>query len=1014
MDIKNNQTIKKYPYLGYSPNLIEYFLIIGFDKVFKAEKALEMSNRIKEIYSSVEKIDNPDNEIQDFKDKLKIHNIPNKPVVLNSISSDFSDGMINEEEIINYMFPTHYTPLYSVKNEKIEPPNQNLMFYLSTDKIFETKEEDDAAHNSRENMKNIMFNVYGYLFWEMINIENIKVFFPKIFVFISQYSYFKYFSFLSQNILFRIKKNLFFEIPLEIQLYNIINFTPSPINCDLQLELLANIDLVSIKQSSKELTIFTKTKETGEKDKMVLNVPNNVNRNMTLLQLSGYPYFDIDLSYLFNYFNFESFFTTYLFSFLEFKMIFFSPSLDFLNTIMYIIRFLSYPFIDNKDYGQIYSISKEDFLNGTEIRENNLIGVNCEYDEKMVIPKFYKDYFIISFDLSSITIYFNGKNIAFYTKEEKTDITKLITYIENSLSEEREKITFLEKKLFTMHSSLYQCFRVIMNNNNNFNINNQALKNFFIELSLTESNYRNYEYQYNEFDEYNATIQKAFYTFNLSIYGFFHDTVKLSILENTNEKGDGYKSTYYDLKVDPYNEKNLCEEEKIFFNYFTKTTKYNQFVNLFLKKNICCDLNRPSMIFAEEFMNINKALTKDETKDYIHILNNFYQNSNKVVSINFTNFYSYYYKNLTKIIYNMALDTKIIKLIYETKNNISKIIYRQKEILLDDNIIKRYVYLLNNMEQKDLLNIFPTLKFKLNDNIIPEINTTFFADFIESHLLEEKFYTCDEIVGFIVLIIYIIALKNNKLIFHFFEEIITKMKINRKIVLRKYIYIILILLNNIVKEKLSQGKNIIKELLVYKEIMNSIYNSNNAGNKYYYPNERLADIINNFNIYQKEYEKLIQKNKSFENENKKLVEKYETRDEKDILEDGVDYKVLLQNNACRDKGTIKDEVLIRISEALEYKGNIQTTCKSCQLKIRPNLFFVHVPLDKSSSAGFYSICYSYKISLEILRTELGNITNEKNKTDDEYFNIVGNMIYYISFKEGLNNKISNYLATCLK
>lgn len=199
--------------------------------------------------------------------------------------------------------------------------------------------------------------------------------------------------------------------------------------------------------------------------------------------------------------------------------------------------------------------------------------------------------------------------------------------------------------------------------------------------------------------------------------------------------------------------------------------------------------------------------------------------------------------------------------------------------------------------------------------------------------------------------------------------------------------------------------------------MKSIFVSNKsvkAINRCFYPNERLGEIIYNFNIYQKEYEKLIQKNKSFEKENKKLVEKYETRDEKDILEDGVDYKVLLQNNACRDKGTIKDEVLIRISEALEYKGNIQTTCKSCQLKIRPNLFFVHVPLDKSSSAGFYSICYSYKISLDILRSELGNITSEKNKTDDEYFNIVGNMIYYISFKEGLNNKISNYLATCLK
>ena len=48
-------------------------------------------------------------------------------------------------------------------------------------------------------------------------------------------------------------------------------------------------------------------------------------------------------------------------------MIFFSPALNFLNAIMYIIRFLSYPFIDKKDLGQIYSISKDDFMFGTEL-----------------------------------------------------------------------------------------------------------------------------------------------------------------------------------------------------------------------------------------------------------------------------------------------------------------------------------------------------------------------------------------------------------------------------------------------------------------------------------------------------------------------------------------------------------------------------------------------------------------------------------------------------------------------
>ena len=419
------------------------------------------------------------------------------------------------------------------------------------------------------------------------------------------------------------------------------------------------------------------------------------------------------------------------------------------------------------------------------------------------------------------------------------------------------------------------------------------------------------------------------------------------------------------------------------------------------------------MILAEEFMNINKALERGETKDYIQILNNFYQNSEKVEIIDFIKFYNYYSSHLKKKIYNIALDTKVIKLTYENKNNISKIIYRQKENILDDNILKRYVYYLNNLDNKELENIFPSLSFKENENAIPDIYNTIFPDYVETILMEEKFYSSDEIVAFIILILYIVAIKKNKIIFHFFEEIIKTMKINRKIVLRKYIFLILNILNETVKEKLEKEKNVIKELLIYKEIMNCIYDSNNSDNKCYYPNENLSDIIYNFNLYQKKYKELLEKKKEFANENKRIIKKYNANDDKDILEDGVDYKVLLQNNACRDKGTIRDDVLIKISEALEYKGLIQTTCKTCQLKIRPNLFFVHVPLDKSATSNFYSICFSYKNATDILRAVLDNNENEKNKANDEYFNVIGNMIYYISFKEGVNNKVSNYLATCL-
>ena len=91
---------------------------------------------------------------------------------------------------------------------------------------------------------------------------------------------------------------------------------------------------------------------------------------------------------------------------------------------------------------------------------------------------------------------------------------------------------------------------------------------------------------------------------------------------------------------------------------------------------------------------------------------------------------------------------------------------------------------------------------------------------------------------FIILKIYIITLKKKIIIFHFFEKIIT-LNIQRKAILRNYIFIILLLLNDEVKEKIKNNENYIKELLLYKEIMNCIYESQSKGNTLYYPNEKL-------------------------------------------------------------------------------------------------------------------------------------------------------------------------------
>ena len=151
--------------------------------------------------------------------------------MLNSIGSDNISAALDEELIIKGLLPDRLTKIYfeMTKNERTELPTQNIILYLKANKIFEF---DDANEQDKKLRNDIMFNVYGYLFYESFltignDQKNYRLYFPKIFVFVSQFSPFKYFSFLSQNILFRMKHHT--EIPLEIQIYNIINFTPSPI-----------------------------------------------------------------------------------------------------------------------------------------------------------------------------------------------------------------------------------------------------------------------------------------------------------------------------------------------------------------------------------------------------------------------------------------------------------------------------------------------------------------------------------------------------------------------------------------------------------------------------------------------------------------------------------------------------------------------------------------------------------------------------------------------------------------
>ena len=810
------------------------------------------------------------------------------------------------------------------KNERTELPTQNIILYLKANKIFEF---DDANEQDKKLRNDIMFNVYGYLFYESFltignDQKNYRLYFPKIFVFVSQFSPFKYFSFLSQNILFRMKHHT--EIPLEIQIYNIINFTPSPINSNLCLDCLINNDLFNLKK------IYDP--ENDKIFKLKKNSDNNEFKNdfsIYINQFTGFPYLDINLvSMFYLYNNIDLFIIIYLFSFLEIKCIFFCNFLDPLNNIMYVLNMLLYPFIDLSELGQIYSVSIDEILDKNKILENYFIGVNCEYNEKMQLPEVYKNYIIINLQEKDLTMYYKFKNLN--RGDSPSEVSTLYHFLKRILNEETASVDkrFLETKLSYLYTNVNQNFAKFYTLNET---NDETKKEiFFKELNFSETTKLDFKYKYCEFEENNLTVQKLFYSFNICIMQYFHDMLQLEEKNSIeNQLDDKNIKAYYEYNFKDQEDNsvsyeggltiNFCEEDKIFLKLVRKTKKLKNFIEQFLKKNDIQEIKRPSLRMSEDFMYIDKSLKYDETRDYFLIMSKFYQTSNKMRKINFNKFYMYYSENLVKKFFTYAHETKVIKLVFKedkTKNAANnKYLYLAKDNLLDNNILQRYSYLLNNYNPLFINGQFPHLKFKENENNLEDVNPNLFSEFLENNLLENKFYSIEDIVSFIILIIYIISLKKDKYLFHFFEEISKSPLLSTKCYLRKYIYIILYILDEKVKEKIKEKKNYVKELLIYKEIMASIMKNKEKANNLYYPNELLSSIMHNFNFYQNYYSFLLKQNPALSQENKTIIENYNNFIST-LLNEGFDYKVFLQNNTCEDKGAIRDDVLINIMEAI--------------------------------------------------------------------------------------------------
>ena len=198
--------IKKYPYISSSPNLIEYFEIIGYQE--------SMVPQILDYYRKKEN--------------------PIRPTIISSITSKSDYLLIKNDSIISSIYIENPYPLLINKNNTNQepPPTSNVINHF--------------CFSSENGTKNIIYSVFGFKFYEKyryyITSKDFEEYYiPKAFCIISQYSFYTLFNYICSNLYIIMRKNFIDCLPFELIIYNIVNFVPSPIKYGMHLNFFGNI-----------------------------------------------------------------------------------------------------------------------------------------------------------------------------------------------------------------------------------------------------------------------------------------------------------------------------------------------------------------------------------------------------------------------------------------------------------------------------------------------------------------------------------------------------------------------------------------------------------------------------------------------------------------------------------------------------------------------------------------------------------------------------------------------------
>ena len=348
-----------------------------------------------------------------FEDNFIENNILNsndtfQPIILGSINSSYAKNSFDISILSKIVYPI------KPKKSNVQKNIENVIFSFVFDNLNGTSK--------------ISFIGYAFKFYEKYS-DN--VFIPKSFVILSQFPFFTSFKIICEEIYSHYIINKI-TLPTEIYIYNILNFIPSPLIGYL------NIDIC----------YYSKY-------------------DIVLKQLSGYPYIDFNLCYLFDLIPINLFIEIFIFSIFEVDILIFSQNIENLNIILYIILALNYPCSDSIYLWYIFSISSEEIFKPTYSKfiSNrfccSLIGITSSYNEKIKINSGFKNYFIL--DIDNKKIIYKTKiplNVLKIRDKNGYQLYLLQLFLEKSINKKKEikESKFLDKYIKKLEKELVTIF----------------------------------------------------------------------------------------------------------------------------------------------------------------------------------------------------------------------------------------------------------------------------------------------------------------------------------------------------------------------------------------------------------------------------------------------------------------------------------------------------------------------------------------------------------------------------